>query len=175
MIPDFKTYLKESVCADIHKRSNGEQVRKEDDINKFNRDEMLEYIYSIYDNNPSIMANAIKSKTISGLECFEIPIFLYGSALYRLCVQYKHNDIYRIILKANKVNCEVFYDDLKKKFGVTILPNDTIEICRKNITKISYDYDTYDVTNTFVMEVIEFIIDEVSTKNQRMDINFYRC
>ena len=92
MIPDFKTYLKESVWADIHKRSNGEQVRKEDDINKFNRDEMLEYIYSIYDNNPSVMANIIKSNP-SGLECFDIPIFIYGHALYRLCVQYKHNDV----------------------------------------------------------------------------------
>jgi len=30
MIPDFKTYLKESVWSDIHKRSNGEQIRKED-------------------------------------------------------------------------------------------------------------------------------------------------
>ena len=32
MIPDFKTYIGESVWSDIHKRSNGESVRKEDEI-----------------------------------------------------------------------------------------------------------------------------------------------
>ena len=31
MIPDFKTYIGESVWSDIHKRSNGETVRKEDE------------------------------------------------------------------------------------------------------------------------------------------------
>lgn len=31
MIPDFKTYIKESVWSDIHRRSNGIQVRKEDE------------------------------------------------------------------------------------------------------------------------------------------------
>lgn len=30
MIPDFKTYIGESVWADIHKRSNGKSYRKED-------------------------------------------------------------------------------------------------------------------------------------------------
>lgn len=30
MIPDFKTYIGESIWADIHRRSNGERVRKED-------------------------------------------------------------------------------------------------------------------------------------------------
>lgn len=30
MIPDFKTYIKESVWSDIHKRSNGEIIRQED-------------------------------------------------------------------------------------------------------------------------------------------------
>ena len=31
MIPDFNTYIGESVWADIHRRSNGEQIRKEDE------------------------------------------------------------------------------------------------------------------------------------------------
>ena len=33
MIPDFKTFIKESVWADIHKRSSGSQIRKEDATN----------------------------------------------------------------------------------------------------------------------------------------------
>ena len=30
MIPDFKTYIEESVWSDIHRRSNGTEIRKED-------------------------------------------------------------------------------------------------------------------------------------------------
>lgn len=33
MIPDFKTFIGESVWADIHKRSNGQKVRSEDATN----------------------------------------------------------------------------------------------------------------------------------------------
>ena len=32
MIPDFKTFVNESVWADMHKRSNGTQERKEDTL-----------------------------------------------------------------------------------------------------------------------------------------------
>ena len=46
MIPDFKTYLKESVWSDIHRRSNGTQERKEDDVNKRNvaKENKLNYL-----------------------------------------------------------------------------------------------------------------------------------
>lgn len=44
MIPDFKTYLKESVWVDMHKRSNGSQERKEDDINLMDEMELYDYI-----------------------------------------------------------------------------------------------------------------------------------
>ena len=38
MIPDFKTYIEESVWSDIQKRSMGKQVRKEDDLYNFTED-----------------------------------------------------------------------------------------------------------------------------------------
>lgn len=43
MIPDFKTYVGESVWADLHKRSNGSVVRKEDYL-----DDIYNYITSKY-------------------------------------------------------------------------------------------------------------------------------
>lgn len=48
MIPDFKSYIGESVWADIHRRSNGVQVRKEDDINNLDYKEFFDYIYVNY-------------------------------------------------------------------------------------------------------------------------------
>lgn len=48
MIPDFKTYLKESVWMDIHKHSNGDMDRREDDVNNLSPDEFVGYINEHY-------------------------------------------------------------------------------------------------------------------------------
>ena len=48
MIPDFKTYIGESVWADMHRRSTGEDVRKEDDDLKSLK-EYLETHYELID------------------------------------------------------------------------------------------------------------------------------
>lgn len=49
MIPDFKTYIGESIWADIHKRSNGEQVRKEDSVNNLDMKEFCDYLKDHYE------------------------------------------------------------------------------------------------------------------------------
>ena len=48
MIPDFKTYIGESVWADIHRRSNGEKIRKEDDIDNMSFDAFVDCWESKY-------------------------------------------------------------------------------------------------------------------------------
>ena len=58
MIPDFKTYLKESIWADIHKRSNGVQIRKEDDyIDKLDFNEFIQYLDDTYESTDSSVEN----------------------------------------------------------------------------------------------------------------------
>ena len=47
MIPDFKTYITESIWSDIQDRSMGKTVRKEDDINLLDVDEFIEYLKKI--------------------------------------------------------------------------------------------------------------------------------
>ena len=48
MIPDFKTYITESIWSDIQDRSMGKTVRKEDDINLLDVDEFIEYLKKSY-------------------------------------------------------------------------------------------------------------------------------
>ena len=49
MIPDFKTFIKESIWSDMQDRSAGEIVREEDKfINQMNYDEFFKYIYKVY-------------------------------------------------------------------------------------------------------------------------------
>ena len=48
MIPDFKTYIKESIWSDIQDRSSGEQVRQEDDVDRFGYEEFFVYLTEHY-------------------------------------------------------------------------------------------------------------------------------
>lgn len=48
MIPDFKTFIKESIWSDMQDRSVGETVRKEDDIDHLNYEEFFVYLTEHY-------------------------------------------------------------------------------------------------------------------------------
>ena len=54
MIPDFKTYLKESIWSDMQERGTGDIVKKEDDINNLSLEGLCSYLnenYTCRDNN----------------------------------------------------------------------------------------------------------------------------
>jgi hypothetical protein len=48
MIPDFKTYIKESLWSDLQDRSSGDVIRKEDDVNLLDLNEFYKYIKDHY-------------------------------------------------------------------------------------------------------------------------------
>ena len=48
MIPDFKTFIKESIWSDMQDRSAGETVRKEDDIDHLDYEEFFVYLQEHY-------------------------------------------------------------------------------------------------------------------------------
>ena len=48
MIPDFKTYLGESVWGDIRKKSLGQEERMEDNVNSLTKDQFYEYLLDNY-------------------------------------------------------------------------------------------------------------------------------
>ena len=48
MIPDFKTFIKESIWSDMQDRSTGETVRKEDDIDNLDYVEFFTYLTEHY-------------------------------------------------------------------------------------------------------------------------------
>ena len=48
MIPDFKTYIRESAWGDMMRRSSGEIIRKEDDVNNLDFDDFCKYLQEKY-------------------------------------------------------------------------------------------------------------------------------
>ena len=49
MIPDFKTFIKESIWSDIQDRSSGDTIRKEDDVNLLSLEDFVAYLYQHYE------------------------------------------------------------------------------------------------------------------------------
>ena len=47
----FEEYVDESVWRDIHQRSNGEKIRKEDDIDLLDEEEFWTYLTNKYKSN----------------------------------------------------------------------------------------------------------------------------
>lgn len=147
MIPDFKTYIKESVWNDIRKRGNGTDVKKEDEIEHLDRDGMYDYIYTIYEQNPDVHALPLTSDIPGSDQYFSLPMFIFGTALYRLAAHYTDGKISRIILFANKAECEDFYKLLTDNFKVYVKQNGSREITSKDDT----------VSNQLLLDVIDII------------------
>lgn len=97
MIPDFKTFISESIWADIHRRSNGTQTKKED---KTNIDELKpvdigtsvlwadrdlekygEYLFA-FDEIPPINSNEWRLPTIDEINELENALFGEKEKIY---------------------------------------------------------------------------------------------
>ena len=149
-ITDMKrlSNIKESVWSDIQKRSMGEQVRKEDSTNKFNRDEMYDYIYSHYEEIDT-SAIPLKGTTTTDQEFFSIPLFMQSMAVYRLSASYRTGKLYRIHLYASDLDCKDFYDEMNQEFTLLKNPDHSLIITPKDVLQ--------DVSNDFLLKVIDFI------------------
>ena len=135
MIPDFKTYIGESVWADIHKRSNGKQERKEDMLNdSCGIDEMYDYIDNHY--KPINILKSTWSLTV--------PIFHYYDGYVYLSL--KPYETYKLIVCSYSVRLiKPFFEELCKKYTVKKITNSNdswYEICPKGLDHNSITNDT---------------------------------
>ena len=158
MIPDFKTYIKESMWGDIHRRNSGEVIRKEDDINNLELTDLADYLQTVYKT----------INTIAEIKCnsggVEVPVFRYGPGWYgSVFIESKPDEEDYICLcniKQNdyderKKQTDTLYKKLKKNFSVEMntpfgMPDwDEIHITPKDGSKS---------TNKFAITVIDFIL-----------------
>ena len=116
MIPDFKTYIKESVWGDIYKRGAGEQIRTEDDINHLNRDEFYDYICSQYTTSDA----SIVKGSFDFTKFISIPVFIpenRHAGVVRIEADFGFGKkIERLVIVTDIKDCYEFKDELLKKF-----------------------------------------------------------
>ena len=159
MIPDFKTYIKESIWSDIQDRSSGEITRKEDDINNLDMLGLLDYIQKKYEFSKEVI-------TLSS--SIGIPLFSYKSNITYLTISYtfSHDRIYDVYSR-------FMYDSplkdsissiLKQKYSVKIKKENSIsKYDGRYFTLISTKPKKGDIDNRFVIDVIDTYIGIIDT------------
>ena len=151
MIPDFKTYIKESIWSDIQDRSSGDVVRKEDEVNNFDGEELYDYIYSLYEQiNPYPMP--LKSRegmSSKWIQYFTIPIFKTNYKVYRLDVIFKNDKISNLALMASDADVKDFKQALIDNFNATVRSDSSLRIEEKDGT----------LTNQTCMKLIKVILE----------------
>ena len=124
------------------------EVRKEDDINVLDCDELYDYIYSLYEQiNQDSMPS--KSQIVQRFTYFLIPIFKSGYKVYKLDCTFDNNKISKITLMANVAEVKDFKQALIDNFDVTTRDNGSLKITDKEGK----------VSNQVCMDLIKTIVE----------------
>ena len=138
MIPDFKTFIEESLWSEIQDRSSGDAIRKEDDVNLLDRDEFYDYLKNKYNKiSHMISKNPSEINIKLGWSYFPKRDYII--------------DIHWV--EKNKIK------NLYLNFGQCEL--DTL--CRKNF-KIGTSND--DISNEEILDIIDFCLDYISSHKE---------
>ncbi len=162
MIPDFKTYIKESIWSDIQDRSSGETKRKEDDVNNLDGEELKDYITKHYKplNTFAIVTYA------GGILC--VPIIKITTQVDNKFVKKtNHSIMYHPESKYGKI-C-IVDDIIDCVDGLLEKLNAHFEIKEHYGENIGGGYTLYyvspkdgsDETNKFFIEVLDFLLDNI--------------
>jgi len=159
MIPDFKTYIRESIWSDIQDRSTGDIVRKEDDVNNLDMLGLLDYIQKKYEFSIEVI---VLSSSIG------IPLFSHKSSITYLTISYTFSkdriyDVYSRFLYDSPLKDSIS-SILKQKYSVKIKKENSIsKYDGRHFALISTKPKKGDIDNRFVMDVIDTYIDIIDT------------
>ena len=160
MIPDFKTYITESIWGKVLDRGAGDTIRKEDDINNLDFYEFVEYLKNTYEINDT-----------TGF--FGIDIFpTMGTDVINVSVPIEEKDIY-IEQRSGNRTLTIGYNRKTDEL-VNIRPNKYIfflyprELNKVFRDKFEIDHTDFElkpkdgvITNSICVEVIDKLLDIV--------------
>ena len=150
ILKNKKTMLVETYWSGMNRRSQGTLVRKENDIERFDRDGMYDLIVNTFEFRKDVpIAKIMTHQTSEENKYISIPIIWESYHLYRMSVNFNNG-------KINRIKIFLSYDKLKEccpslfeKF--MIVENDSgggVQVYPKNNQKI---------TNQFCIDVLETI------------------
>ena len=136
----------ESIWSDIQDRSSGETVRKEDDVNNLNRDDMYEYLKTHYKatNRFRDISNVDSENYIS------VPTFAPFGSPYCLYYEFNKNEVRMV----STLKDTMIFTSMKNDYSIGLSEDeDWCIICPK---------DGSEVNNTFFISVLDYIINYYS-------------
>ena len=116
MIPDFKTYLRESVWSDIQKRSMRQQTRKEDDIDLLDKDGLIDYLKNHYTGKDNWL---LTSDDMGGMISVMIFEDYFGYYSYLTYIDIEGDPEISILGGFDKV-AKKLYNEIKSKYSTEI-------------------------------------------------------
>ena len=163
MIPDFKTYIKESIWADIYDRSTGDSVRKEDDVNLISdRRDFVEYLKKHYQEMDIDGDGLCTIEWGSAQDYVSVPVLLndnreYGDNRYYYLEFHDFSNSNRYIIFPYKIVNDIpnIYKVLLENYNIETIRSfngnpQYLDITPKNSKK---------VTNKFFLDVLDLILD----------------
>ena len=166
MIPDFKTFLKESIWSDMQDRGTGDIIKTEDisSINNMKKDKFFDFLCNRYKQvsgekwfNRDYYQSTISFPVFSTKDDNEeFSVFITGFRDITKSVYVRDNFI---------LNASDMLKKLQDNFTVDIVYKDDTEPDWAEI----YPKDQSEITNYFFVTVVDFLIDNVDTnKYKRM-------
>ena len=168
MIPDFKTYISESSWGEMRKRSSGEIIRKEDDIDLLDIDGLYDYIDTHYKLSAKGNAFGGKKQVKVNDETLSVPVLMDYSGrdnpqtLY-LSIKCLNTETYISISPILKNWAPDLYDFLKYHFSFTDVIKKQGNVITSHYIKIK-PKDGSGVTNTFFISLIDFLLERVKDR-----------
>lgn len=158
MIPDFKTYLKESVWMDIHKRSTGEAERKEEDINLLDMNSFHKYLCDRYEKTNDYFKNDGYINIFPQSHIINIMLFenTEESRVYRVIIWEFNKTPYITIPRKPLFIQSDFFKKIEEKYTLVKSGDDLSPL----FTVKSKD-GSDDSSNKFFVEVIDFLLDNI--------------
>ena len=149
---EIESPMNESIWSDMQDRSAGETVRKEDDIDLLDINELCEYLKTIYKTDSDNDINIVETE---GNPYLVICLYEDENGYYRY-IYYDGDYINTPLDVLETLNC-LF--EFERKFSIIHSTNDfdvaCIDIYPKDKTRIP-------VTNKFFIEVLDFILDRIN-------------
>ena len=150
VVKSFREFIRESIWSDIQDRNSGEVTRKEDNINLLDIDVFFDYLINHYDTTyPKNSLDNINLQLMGYLDSPGIEDLIYMNILHFSDVPELHITNYKLRFTSSQL-----YRKMCKKFHLEKVSN-------RIYTDIQVTPKEGEFNNSFIIEVIEFIIDNM--------------
>lgn len=153
--------ITESVWSDIHRRSNGIQVKKEDDVNHLDQDGLFDYIQEHYICTSFDFDN--HHQPVDRENEIHIPFLIpeISSYAYNATLTFRKTGCVVTFNKDMRLECPEVYKLIKDNYEISEAPHN------KFLFSIYPLNGSREITNKFFIDVLDLLIDNIEVTDKQ--------